>query len=255
MARMWKVGEVARLAHVTVRALHHYDDIGLLSPSSRTGSGYRLYGEEDLERLHRILLFRELELPLDAIARLLDGPPGERARALRTQRDRLADQLRRKEAVLRAVDATLDAMEKGTRMDTTGMFEGFDQFDHARYAEEAEERWGDTAAYRESTRRAKAYSGDDWARIHQEAEGIVAALARLMAGGRAPDDDDALDLAERHRQHIDRWFYPCPPRMHAGLADMYQADARFGEYFEKRAEGLTAFVADAIRANAARREG
>src|SRR5688500_861034 len=112
MSRPWKVSEVAKLAHVTVRTLHHYDEIGLLVPSERRPNGYRLYDRADLDRLQQILVLRELEFGLDAIRGLLDAPAHERMLAMRAQRDSLAERLKRTEAVIRAVDRMLYAMEE-----------------------------------------------------------------------------------------------------------------------------------------------
>ena len=132
------------------------------------------------------------------------------------------------------------------------MFEGPAEFDHTRYEEEVQQRWGGTDAYRESMRRTRRYGKGDWARIKEEGETVVSRLAELMAGGAHAAGRAAMDLAEEHRCHIDRWFYPCSHKMHGGLAEMYTADPRFTEYFEKRAEGLADFVRDAIKANEAR---
>lgn len=246
------VGEVAELARVSVRTLHHYHEIGLLEPTARTEAGYRLYGRGDLERLHQALLFRELGFTLDAIRSLLDEPDADRRAALRSRRGELEAERRRTDAVIRAVDRALEALEEGVTMTDAQLFEGFDEFDHARYAEEAEERWGSTAAYRQAKRRTDGYGKADWAAIREEGEAIVERLAALMRAGADPADEEAMAVAEEHRRHIDARYYDCPPRMHAGLADMYEADARFGDYFERRAEGLTAFASAAIRANAAR---
>ncbi len=138
-------------------------------------------------------------------------------------------------------------------MDGTQMHEAHEGFDHEQYREEAERRWGDTDAYKESVRRTRRYGKGDWARIRAEGEAVVARLGELMTGGAQAAGSAAMDLAEEHRRHIDRWFYPCSHAMHSALAEMYTADTRFQEYFEKRAKGLAAFVQDAIRANAARR--
>ncbi|WP_419942063.1 TipAS antibiotic-recognition domain-containing protein [Candidatus Palauibacter sp.] len=119
-------------------------------------------------------------------------------------------------------------------------------------ADEARERWGHTDAWRESVQRTRGYSEDDWARIRAESDQVFEHMAALMADGVRPTSAAAMDLAEAHRRHIDRWFYPCSPDMHRGLASMYTADPRFTAYFEERHEGLSAFVADAIRANATR---
>ncbi|WP_425154886.1 TipAS antibiotic-recognition domain-containing protein [Candidatus Palauibacter sp.] len=123
---------------------------------------------------------------------------------------------------------------------------------HAQYAEEARERWGHADAWRESVQRTRGYSEDDWTRIRAESDEVFGRMAALMAEGTSPTSAAAMDLAEAHRRHIDRWFYACSPDMHRGLAAMYTADPRFTDYFEERHEGLAAFVADAIRANAAR---
>ena len=251
-AKRFTVSHVARMAHVTVRTLHHYDEIGLLVPSGRTDKGYRLYDEADLRRLQQILIFRELDFSLEAIGQILDAPVFERGAALRAQRDVLVRGMRRTEAVLRAVDAALTALEGGKTMDTKRMFEGFEEFDHAKHQAEAEQRWGQTDAYKESMRRAKQYSREDWAAIKAEAEAATDRLAALLADGAAPDGTAAMDAAEAHRTHITRWFYPCSYAMHVGLARMYQADPRFTEHYEQRAKGLATFVAQAIEANSRR---
>ena len=250
-AASWTVSEVARLARVTVRTLHHYDEIGLLSPAKRSEAGYRLYGMDDLTRLHRILLFRELDFPLDTIAQLLDEPALDPTEALRAQRAMLLERARRTETIVEAVDRTLDALEEGREMSATEMFEGFDAMDHAALRKEADQRWGETDAYRQSMRRTKDFTKDDWAKIKAESDEIEQALADLMASGRPPDGEDAMTQAEAHRAHIGN-FYECSHAMHVGLADMYEADPRFRQHYEKRAEGLAAYVAAAIRANAER---
>jgi DNA-binding transcriptional MerR regulator len=246
------VSQVAKLAHVTVRTLHHYDEVGLLEPSERSQAGYRLYSHGDLQRLQQILLFRELGFTLEAIGELIDEPVLDRGAALRTQRALLVERVNKTKTVIAAVDRALRALEKGQTMAPEKMFEGFEGFDHAAYAEEAKQRWGETETYKESMRRTKRYGKDDWARIKAEAEEIEVELARLLGAGRKPDGREAVEAAERHRRHIDRWFYPCSPAQHAALGAMYVADPRFSAHFEKRAKGLAEFVKAAIEANAAR---
>ena len=120
------------------------------------------------------------------------------------------------------------------------------------HAEEARQRWGETDAYKESARRTKKYTPEDWTRIEAEVEAVESGLAAAMTAGEAADGARAMDLAEQARLHIDRNFYPCSHTMHVGLADMYTADPRFTAHYDDRAPGLAAFVANAIRANAAR---
>lgn len=250
--KSWKVSEVARLAHVTARTLHHYDELGLLVPSQRSATGYRLYCERDLQRLQQILLFRELGFTLEAIQQLLDAPAFDRRTALRAQRDLLVERKQKTEAVIRALEKTMELMERGKKMDTKRLFDGFEHFDHAQYEDEARERWGDTAAYKESMRRTRQYSKADWTKIKAEGEAVTQRLADLMTAGRKPDDAEVMAAAEQHRLHIDRWFYPLSHQAHVGLGDLYVSDPRFTEYYEKRAPGLAAFAAAAIRANAER---
>jgi DNA-binding transcriptional MerR regulator len=248
-ARTYRVKDVARLAKVTVRTLHHYDEIGLLSPSSRTESGYRLYGDGDLHRLQQILLWRELGFPLEEIRRSLDDPGFDRRKALLAQRKELVARGRRTEAMIHSVDLALESLKGGKRMDAKKLFEGFDP---ARYEDEARERWGESEAYRESARRTARYEEQDWKRLKEEAKAILEKLAAKMREGAAAEDGAVVELAEQHRLHIDRWFYPCSRKMHEGLAGLYVGDDRFKANLELHGEGLAQFLADAIRANAAR---
>jgi DNA-binding transcriptional MerR regulator len=244
---MRTVGEVAELAGVSVRTLHHYDSLGLLSPGARSEAGYRLYSYSDLERLQEILVWRELGFQLVEIRALLDDPRHDRLSALRRQRELVERELGRLGGVARALAAAIAAAGNGTTIKETEMFEGFEP---AEYEEEARERWGHTEAYRESARRTTAYGPDEWATIRAEFEEIVREFATLLRAGEAASGERARAVAERHRRHLSRWFYPCSPRMHAGLGEMYVADKRFTRGYEREAEGLAAYVRDAIAANA-----
>jgi MerR family transcriptional regulator, thiopeptide resistance regulator len=254
-ARGHTVSQVAKLAHVTVRALHHYDEIGLLVPSDRSRAGYRLYSDEDLARLREIVLFRELGFSLEAIAQVIDEPPAARLAALRAHRGRLVAEEQRTRSLIRAVDAAVEALQGGTTMTSKEMFEGFEEFASGEYAEEARERWGHTEAWAESQRRTRSYRKEDWAAIKVEAEVINTDFAALLDAGTAPDSVAAMDVAERARLHIDRWYYPLPHAGHVALADMYLADPRFTATYERIRPGLAAFVAAAIKANATRAAG
>lgn len=246
------VSQVARLAKVSVRALHHYDEIGLLSPSERSEAGYRLYTQADLQRLQQVLFFRELEFPLEEIRRILGDPSFDLRSALRMQRQLLSERSARLDALLGAVDSALDALEKGKTMDQEKMFEAFGDFDPAKYEAEVKERWGDTEAYKESARRTKGYTKQDWQEMKAELERIQQALGALVGAGRAPNEPAAMDLAEQWRQHISKWFYPCSYAMHRGLGEMYVSDSRFMENIDRVKPGLARFTRDAILANAER---
>jgi len=245
------VGKMAELAGVTVRTLHHYDDFGLLTPSTRSAAGYRLYGDLDFERLQEILFYRELGFGLDEIKTILQDPEHDRARALRHQRDLLEIRKDRLQTMIEAVEAALDAHEKGITMSKEEMFEVFGDFDPGAFEAEVEERWAGSAL-EQSKRRTSTYGKDQWKEAMAEGESIVQAFAAELENGAVPESLEAMEIAERHRLHIDRWFYECSHEMHAGLGTMYVADARFTEYYEKYAAGLAEFVKSAIHANRGR---
>jgi MerR family transcriptional regulator, thiopeptide resistance regulator len=244
---MRTVGEVAELASVTVRTLHHYDRIDLLAPSARSDAGYRLYAYEDLGRLQEILVWRQLGFSLTEIQTMLDTPGYDRLDALRRQRQLAGRELKRLGAVVRALEAAIAAQQTGTRLKEEAMFDGFD---HSKYEAEARERWGHTDAYQESTRRAAGYGEEEWRTIRAEGDEITRDFAALLAAGEPASGDSARAVAERHRQLIARWFYPCSPELHRRLGEMYVADARFARNYEKVAAGLAEYVRDATIANA-----
>lgn len=244
---MRTIGKVSELAGVTVRTLHHYDEIGLLCPSERSDAGYRLYSYEDLTRLQEILVWRQLGFSLTEVQQLLDDPAHDRQRALRQQRELVELELERLGATARALDEALAAHEQGIEMEVTSMFEDFDP---TQYEDETRERWGHTDAYKESTRRAASYGDAEWIEIRTEADRVVSDFAALMGEGEPATGERAQAAAERHRRHITRWFYPVSTQMHRSLAEMYVADPRFAASYDKVAPGLAAYVHDAMLANA-----
>jgi DNA-binding transcriptional MerR regulator len=246
------VGEVAALAGVTVRTLHHYDRIGLLSPSGRTAAGYRQYAPADLDRLHQVLLYRELGFPLEEVATLLDDPSADPEAHLRRQHRLLRDRLERTSAMVEAVEKEMEARAMGISLTPEEKFELFGEGYSEDYEREAEERWGDTEAWTQSQRRTSAYTKEDWVRIKEETDDLQNRFAEAMQSGAPADSDRAMDVAEEHRQHITRWFYDCPPQMHAGLGRMYVEDERFAANYERTAPGLAQYVSTAVQANAAR---
>jgi MerR family transcriptional regulator, thiopeptide resistance regulator len=245
------VGDIAAMTGVTVRTLHHYDRIGLLSPSARSGAGYRLYAPEDLDRLHQVLLYRELGFSLEDVAALLADDADPEAH-LRRQHRLLRDRLDRTQQMVAAVEKEMEARAMGISLTPEERFELFGDGFSEDYEREAEERWGDTEAWTQSQRRTAAYTKEDWVRIKQEGEDVEVRFAAALQAGVPADSEQAMDIAEEHRQQISRNFYDCPPGMHAGLGRMYVEDERFTAHYENRAPGLAQYVSMAIQANAAR---
>ncbi len=247
----YSIGEAAALAHVSVRTLHHYDEIGLLRPSSRTGAGHRRYSATDLQRLREILFYRELDFGLDEIAAMLADPGAGTDAHLRNQHRMLRERIDRSERLLRALEKEMEARQMGISLTPEEQFEVFGTDKVAgEWADEARDRWGDTDAYRESQSRTTAYPKDDWARLKDDSDAGLRAFRDAMQAGEPADGASARALAEEHRQFLNRWFYHCGYDMHRGLAETYVADERFRATFDAVAPGLARYVHDAIIANA-----
>jgi MerR family transcriptional regulator, thiopeptide resistance regulator len=247
----YAVGHLARVAGVSVRTLHHYDEVGLLTPARRGPAGYRLYTIDDLERLQQILFFRELGFTLAEIRAIMLDPGFERRAALEAQQELLRQKARRLEKLIAAVGAAIHAGERGFHMNQSEMFEAFGDFDPAEYEAEARRRWGGTSAYKESARRTASYTKDDWLTIRREEDEIASGMAELAS--RDPAAAEVQELVARKWRLINDRFYDCSPEMFAGLGRMYADDPRFARNYDKLRPGLAAFMCDAMEAYAAGR--
>jgi MerR family transcriptional regulator, thiopeptide resistance regulator len=247
----YSVGQVSRIAKVTVRALHHYDEIKLLSPTARTAAGYRRYRDADLDRLQQILFYRELGFSLEEIAAILDDRTGTPSEHLRRQHGLLLDRISRLQEMAAVIERTLEAKKMGINLTPEEKFEVFGE-GYVDYEEEAGERWGETEEWKQSQHRAAKYTKEDWTRIKSEADALDARINAEITAGAAADSDQAMDVAEAHRQHITRYFYDCTYKMHCNLAEMYMADERFTAYYETIVPGGAAWFREAILGNARR---
>jgi MerR family transcriptional regulator, thiopeptide resistance regulator len=250
----YTVGTVAELTGVSVRTLHHYDEIGLLEPSGRNTAGYRLYAPEELRRLQRILFYRELGFGLDAIAGILADPASTDGDHLERQRGLLADRIARLTAMLTAVERELAARAAGVSLTAEERLEVFGGTRLEDRSGQAEQRWGDTEEWAERRRRTADYTKEDWLALRTEQAGIHQRLLDAMRSGVPATDPAAMDLAEEHRLHIARRFHDCDHEAHRALAASYLAGERLGRDFDDMAPGLSQYVHDAIIANARRAE-
>ncbi len=239
------VGEVARLSGVTVRTLHHYDEIGLLRATGRSHGGYRLYADDDVDRLRAILTYRELGLGLNEIADAIDRPAA-RSAVLREARRRIDERITRLTAIAESLDRAITADKEGITMTPEEKLSVFGDFDPSEYEREAEERWGGTDAYAQSAARTAGYSARDWETIKAEADAIYATFADLARRSAPPDGPEAVEAVDAHREHLSRWFYECTPEIHAGLGQMYVADERFRSTIDRHGEGTAGYISQAI---------
>ncbi|WP_277207287.1 MerR family transcriptional regulator [Isoptericola croceus] len=246
------IQDVARLAGVSSRTLRHYDQIGLLPPSGTGHGGLRYYDDVAIRRLQRILLLRELGLPLDEIAGVLDEQTDE-VDALRRHLDVLRRERGRLERQTASVERTLTALEKGTELMAEDMLDGFD---HTQHKDEVTERWG-ADAYARSDAWWRGLGAQGQAEWKTRTEELNAAWTAAVGRGVDPTSDEAQALAARHAEWLGA--VPGTPGADAGrpskeyvigLAEMYVADARFAKNYGGN-EGVT-FVRDALVAYAER---
>ncbi|WP_132992302.1 MerR family transcriptional regulator [Gordonia zhaorongruii] len=247
----WTVGQLAELSGVTVRTLHHYDEIGLLSPAGRSAAGYRLYDEADLTRLQQIVVYRRLELPLDEIADLLDSATGP-VDHLRRQRAVVTARLDELGELVEAIDHALEREMNNRPATDDDMRELFGHGFSDEYQVEAEQRWGDTEAWTQSAARTARYTKADWAEVKSETDAINADFVAAKRSGAPADGDRAMSVAERARLQIHERFYDCDHEFHRCLGNMYVDDERFAATYEAMEPGLARYVRDAILANADR---
>jgi MerR family transcriptional regulator, thiopeptide resistance regulator len=250
----YAVGRVAALSGVTIRTLHHYDEIGLLSPGGRSAAGYRIYEDSDLERLQQILFYRELGFTLDEISTIVNDPHTDAVGHLRHQRGLLIERIERLNAMVDAIDYEMKARTMDIKLTPEERFEVFGDFRPEDHAEEAKQRWGETESYKESYQRVSKYKKEDWQRLKAEEAEVRARLTAAFEAGLAPNSEEAMVAAEAHRQHISRWFYECTYEIHRSLTEMYVSDERFRSHYDTQTPGLAGFIREAALANAERAE-
>ena len=243
---MYKINEVSKLTGVSIRMLHHYDKIRLLEPSKRTDSNYRMYNDDDIARLYQILLFKELEFPLQEIKQILDDKDFNREEVLKAQRNLIFEKKQRLERILESIDDTIESLGGNVMSKDNFKAFGYEEVKkhQEKYKEETEKRYGKSDAYRESQGKTSKYSKNDWENIMQEAGAIYEELYKLM--DKDPSDEKVQELIQKWRNHITTNFYNCTIEIFRGLALMYVGDERFTTNIDKYGEGLAKFMSDAM---------
>ncbi len=240
-----KVKEVANLVGISVRTLHHYDEIGLLTPDETTESGYRLYSNGNLETLQQILFFKELGFPLKKIKEIIMSPSFDHEEALQLHKKMLLEKRARLDKVIATINKTIQHTKGEIDMTNKEKFEGFD-FSHNPYEEEARERWGDEAVDK-ANKTAKGMSKEK----QEEFNNIYRNLATLRNG--APDSKEAQSAIGVWYDYLQN-FGEYSLEAFKGLGQMYVADERFTKNIDKFGEGLAQFMCDAMEVYADRKE-
>ncbi|SIT84560.1 MerR family transcriptional regulator [Edaphobacillus lindanitolerans] len=243
-----KVKEVADLAGISVRTLHHYDRIGLLTPRTVSDAGYRLYDEEDLDRLQQILFFRELGFPLRKIGEILDSPSYDRREALGLQEKALIEKRSRLDRMIVTIGKTIKNMEGESEMSQQEKFEGFD-FSKNPYEEEARQKWGDEPVDRANEKMA-AIGPDGREDLGRQMDGLFKKLASLR--DRKPDSEEVQQAIGEWHEFLNGMGHTYSPEAFRGLGQLYVQDDRFTKNMDRYGEGFAQFMADAMSVRADR---
>ena len=239
----YTVQQLANMAGVSARTLHHYDHIGLLKPSTRTAAGYRLYGEKDLLRLQQILFFKELDFPLSEIQSILDQPNFDQLQALEHHRQTLLERAGRLTRLLQTIDKTILRLTEGNmEMTDAELYEGFTPEQIERYQREVRDRY-DPTLVQESERRVRRMSKEQWQAVKKDREDITRLMADLM--GRTPGDLEVQKVVGRHHAHIEQ-FYPASAEVYRGLGQLYVEHEEFRAFYNKYRAGLADFMQAAM---------
>lgn len=242
------VGEVAELVGVTVRTLHHWDRLGLATASGRSTGSYRLYSEPDIERVRRVVVYRELGLPLSEIADLLEANGDDATESLRAQRDQLSDHLKHLEGLRDDLDRMIAAHERGVLLTEQEQAEAFGKEWDPSWTEQAKQQWGDSPQWSQFAERSAKRSKHEWAATAERNTAAERELTNAYLSGATPQA--VGDLVESHRQALSEYF-PVTVSMHVCLGRTYVQDLRFRAHYEGLAKGFADWLHAAIDAAAA----
>ena len=232
------IKEFAEFTGVSVRTLHYYDEIGLLTPAYVDQStGYRFYDENSLLRMQEILFYRELDFSLKSIGEILSSPNYDKNKALKEQKHLLTLKKERLERLISAIDGAVNG---------ENVMKAFDNSEFEKHKDEVKEKWGKTNAYREHAQRTKNYSRQKWNDLAAGMDHIMAEFALCMRKDETPDSAVAQILVKLLQNHISENYYLCTNEILAGLGQMYVADERFKNNIDKHADGTAAFICEAI---------
>jgi len=240
---MFTVKQLSKLAGITPRTLHYYDQIGLLKPTLLGENGYRYYGDESLLRLQQILIYRELDLPLEEIKKILDRRDFDVLSALEGHREQLQERIQRLEKVISTVNKTITYLRGETTMNQKQLFEPFNEEQQAEYEKEAMQMY-DPAIVKASNKKWKNYTPAEKQRIADEGNAVYLRFVKTMPEG--PASPEAQACVENWRRHMDYFWTPNEEQL-LGLAQGYSSDPRFKANFDKIHPDLAAFVLDAVK--------
>jgi len=244
----YTVQKLGKLAGVSTRTLRYYDEIGILKPARINSSGYRIYGQKEVERLQIILFYRELDVSLESIKNIVTMTSFDETATLIDHRKKLLDKRDQLDKLINNVDKSIDANERRIVMKDKERFEGFKQKmidgNEKKYGTEIREKYG-AKQVEKSNKKIKGMTQEEYAEVEKLGDDIIIALKEAFVTGN-PGGTLAQKVADMHRKWICYYWDSYTKKAHAGLAQMYVDDERFKAYYDKDQPGLAEFLRDAI---------
>jgi DNA-binding transcriptional MerR regulator len=244
----YTVQKLSSLAGVSTRTLRYYDEIGILKPARINSSGYRIYGQAEVDRLQQILFYRELGVSLESIKEIVTAPSFDGAKALRDHREQLLEKREQLDLLIKNVDKTIALTEGRMNMSNKEKFEGFKKKmideNEKKYGKEIREKYGDDK-FDQSKAKLMNMTEDEHDRVTKLAEQVQETLAQAFAAG-DPASELAQKAADLHKRWLCFYWKEYSKEAHAGLAQMYVDDERFTAYYDKEQPGTAEFLRDAI---------
>jgi len=228
--------------------VRYYDEIDLLKPARTNSSGYRIYGSAEVDRLQQILFYRELDVDLDSIKKIINSPSFDEVKKLKEHREKLLENKEQLELLIMNLDKTITSKERGIIMSDQEKFQGFKkklvEENEIKYGKEIREKYGDKAV-ESSNMKIKNMTQEEYSEVTELEKKLMETLKAALETG-DPAGELGQKAAELHRQWISFYWDSYSKRAHAGIAEMYVADDRFKSYYDKEQPGTAEFLRDAI---------
>jgi DNA-binding transcriptional MerR regulator len=244
----YTVQKLGQLAGVSTRTLRYYDEIGILKPARINSSGYRIYGQKEVDMLQQILFYKELGVGLDEIKNIVTSLSFDGAKALIEHREKLLDKRKQLDLLIANVDKTIESTERSVIMSNKEKFEGFKKKlvdeNEKKYGEEIREKYGDEAVNK-SNNKVKNMTQEQYDEITKLTNEVNETLSEAFKTG-DPAGELAQKAADLHRQWLSFYWDRYTKEAHAGVAQMYVDDERFTVYYDKEQPGTAEFLRDAV---------
>lgn len=245
----YTIQKLGKLAGVSTRTLRYYDEIGILKPARINSSGYRIYGQQEVDKLQQIMFYRELDVNLDTIKEILESSCYDEVTALKGHREKLFEKRKKLDLLIKNVENTISMREGGNIMSDREKFEGFKQKlideNEQKYGNEIREKYGIEQVER-SNDKFRSITKEKYEEAEKLGKDLLETLKAAVETG-DPAGELAQKTADMHRRWLSYFWDSYTKEAHMGVAKMYVEDERFSSYYDKAAKGAAVFLRDAVR--------